>query len=122
MKKHSFTFRVDHYYTNMIIDMASQKNICPTDFVRDIVLDHLKATMDPTNEVKDWDFVKSELNKQSDLLKSIQEEVIKVKSLNKNFTVGMWEVNADAHKDIFSKRNLDEDPRCLFSGEGIRKK
>lgn len=119
MKKHSFTFRVDLYYTNMIIDMASQKNVSPTDFVRDIVLNHLKATMNPVNEVKDWELVKSELKSHSDLLKSIQEEVIKVKMLDKKFTIGMWAVNSKVHPEVFKELDLNEDPNCLFSNEGI---
>lgn len=119
MKKHCFGFRVDNYYTNLIYRIANEKNISPTDFVRDIVLNHLNSTVNPANEVKDWELLKSELKSQSDLLKSIQEEVIKVKVLDKKFTIGMWLVNSKVHPEVFKELDLNEDPKCLFSSEGI---
>jgi hypothetical protein len=122
MKKQFYGLRLDQYHTHLLQAVCEEKNLSPNQLVQRIVEEYLNSSTDPTNEVKDWDFMKSELNKQSDLLKSIQEEVLKVKSLNKNFTVGMWKVNSEAHSDIFNKLKLDEDPRCLFSGEGIYKK
>ena len=122
MKKQFYGLRLDQYHTSLLQALCEDKNLSPNQLVQKIVEEYLNSSTDPVNEVKDWDFVKSELNKQSDLLKSIEEEVIKVKALNKNFSVGMWAVNSEVHSEAFTKLDLIENPKCLFSGEGIFKK
>lgn len=119
MKKQFYGLRLDYYHTNLLQLICEEAHLSPNQMVQKIVEDYLRGTTDPNNEVKDWEMVKSELKSHSDLLKSIQEEVIKVKMLDKKFTIGMWAVNSKVHPEAFKELDLNEDPNCLFSNEGI---
>ena len=102
-----------NYYTDKIYTLAEQKNLTPTEIVREIVQGWLSEDRNLMTSLQ------GQLTDQAALLKSIQEEVIKVKMLDKKFTIGMWAVNSKVHQNVFKELDLNEDPRCLFSNEGI---